>query len=712
MIRKIYLSFVLLCILNISVFNKEKPSPLFHYGAEVSLGLNMHFADFNKLEGIPNCCPKFTNTLGLGWNLSLLLRKDFPSNFAVQLRAGFNSEGLTFKEKEFIGNTSVKYEEDPTKIVLVPVTVEHYLTPKLFGVYIEPLGLYRFYDNFWVTFGFNFSNLILTKFDQKEIIYSPDNITFIDGKKERNEYFDLEIPEVKKFLVRPTIGFTYDFEIFDNAFVSPIIRYVFPIQNLTNVNWKISYLNLGVSARFPIYPPPEVQYYYDTLYIRDTIRVLVLGLKTERLALEEKTTQTKKEKVSGGYRFTTTIREKYKLEIPKVSEILTDLKIIGKSRIGEIQNNPTLIIEELETEEMFPLLPYVYFPTGSWELEKTNMILLSKNQTQFFDENSLSWNTLKIYDNLLNIIGKRLKQNPKETIVLTGCNSNTGIETNNIELSRKRAEAVKDYLVNIWGIDPKRITIKARNLPEKMTNPNIPEGIEENQRVEISSNNWKILQPVRLSQIQKTSNPPIIEILPEVSSESPIKGWSVSVEQGGTLIREYSGIEVPSLLVWNVEEEPMPKLEEPIDIQLSVVDIFDQKSVADQSLSIEQRTIKKKREELLGDTKIERFSLIVFEFDKAEILPQHVPILNEIKNKIAPNSRVTISGYTDRIGESSYNKELALRRCLAIKNFLGLSDNQVVLQPIGNEILLFDNSLPQGRSYCRTVQIVIETPIK
>jgi outer membrane protein OmpA-like peptidoglycan-associated protein len=711
--KRLILLTILIELFCLALFSNETNKPLFHYGGEIDLGLNLHFAGFNKLQNIPNCCPKYTSTVGLGWSVSLLLHKDISSDFALRLRAGLNSEGLTFKENEFIGNTSVKYVTDPNNIVLVPVSVTHYLTSKILGIYLEPSVKYRIYEKLWAGLGLNFSNLILTRADQKEVIASPDNIVFIDGKKERNEYFDLEIPNARKFYFRPTIDISYDFKLFDNAYISPLIRYAIPLQNLSNVNWKISYINFGLSARFPVYPPPEIHYYYDTLFIRDTSTIALLGLDVERVYLTAANVEkTFKERVSDGFLFKTIIREQYRREVPQVSQLFTSIKVLGKSRTGDIQLNPTLIIEEIETEEMFPLLPYVYFPTGEWDLKKTSMKLLEKNEVKNFSETTLPWNTLKIYENLLNIIGKRLQVYPKEEIVLVGCNSNTGVEVNNLGLSKKRAEAVKEYLVNVWGVDPKRIKIKARNLPEKMTNPIIPEGIEENQRVEIYSKDWKLFQPVSLRQIQRTSNPPFVEIFPEVKSDSPIKGWRVTVAQENEMLREYSGVDIPSKIIWNVEEEPIPKIEEPVEVQFFAVDILNQKSVSKESVKIVQKTIKKKREELFEDKKIEKFSLIVFDFDKAEILPLHVPILDEIKKKILPNSKVIISGYTDKIGEAAYNKQLALRRCLAVKNYLNLSDSQVVLEPVGNDVLIYDNSIPQGRSYCRTVQITIETPIK
>jgi outer membrane protein OmpA-like peptidoglycan-associated protein len=693
--------------------SESERKPWFYFGGALDLGINIHWADFNRLQDIPNCCPKFRTTTGVGWNLALLFQRELHMDWQARLRLGFDYEGIQFKENEFIGNTPVKYVTDLNQIVLVPVNVEHTLKPKLYGIYLEPSILYNVYDNLWLNLGLNLTQFVLTKVDQKEEIVSPDNIVFIDGSRIRNQYNDLDIPSVKKLYFRPLLGISYNFKVFGDAFISPEVRFAFPLNNISNVDWKVSYINIGATIRFPVYPPPEIHYYYDTVYVRDTSTVAILGLKESRVFLTEtKATLTEKKKVSDGYLFKTYISEKYTREVPKLSQLSTDIKVLGRSRQGEIQENPTLTIEELETEEMFPLLPYVFFPEGSANLDSASVKLVTKDKTKEFDENNLSWNTLAIYSELLNIIGKRLKQNPSAKLTLVGCNSNTGVEAKNTELSQRRAESVKSYLVNVWGIKPERISVKFRNLPEKFTNPTLPEGRAENQRVEIYSTDWEILKPVRLSRIQRTSNPPIIEIIPSVQSDSPVESWGISVEQSGSVLRQFTGTETTSNIIWNVEEEPIPRFEEPVEISFYAKDILGQKDVSKKSLKIEQKTIKKKREELLGDKKIERFSLIVFDFDKAEILPQQIPILNEIKKKIADNSRVIIAGYTDRIGEPSYNKDLARRRCLVVQKFLGLPDEKVELQPVGSDVLLFDNDLPQGRSYCRTVQIIIETPIK
>lgn len=700
-------------ILSSSLYANGKEEPIFYYGIGGGLGLNLHVADFNKLEGIPSCCPKYTTATGLGWNLSIFGRKEIIEKTDIALRLGFSYEGAQFVENEFIGNTSVKYVSDLSRIVIKQAYVDHYLQSKIYSLFVEPSASYLLFERFWISLGLNVSNLVLTKINQYEKLTSPDSVVFIDGKTTRNSYSDLDIPNPNRWEIRPSFGASYDFNFLGDGKISPEIHFLLPFQNISNVSWKILQITFGVSVRFPVYPPPEIHYYYDTTYVRDTAVVAVLGLKETRLSMVEPPRfKTEKLEVEDGYLFKTTIDESYRKEIPKLTRLDVGLKAVGKSREGQVQNNPTLVIEEIETEEMFPLLPYVFFPEGVGDLTRTSLEILSKDQVSKFDEGKLPWRTLEIYSNLLNIIGKRLKENPRSKITIVGCNSGQGAEAKGLELSKQRATSVRNYFVDVWGIDASRIQIKIQNLPDKPSNPAIPEGIEENQRAEIYSDNSEILQPIRLNEIQRTANPPIVELFPYVESEAPVKGWNLNIEQGGQVLRSFSGVDVPDKVVWKVEEEPIPRLEQPIQFNLSATDIVDQKQSATMSLNIEQKTIRKKREELLGDKKVEKFSLILFDFDKADISAKQKLLLEGIRKKIKPNSKVIIAGFTDKIGEEQYNKDLALRRCLETKKFLGVPDSQIILNPVGSEYLLYDNSTPQGRSYCRTVQITIETPIR
>jgi len=215
-----------------------------------------------------------------------------------------------------------------------------------------------------------------------------------------------------------------------------------------------------------------------------------------------------------------------------------------------------------------------------------------------------------------------------------------------------------------------------------------------------------------MKDIVRTANPPIIEIRPDLWSEVGIDKWEINVSQKGQLLRNYSGVGNGNNNSWDIEDEPIPSLEEPILVKLDYQDKSGNKRTIEKNLKISQLTIKKKRFELKDDKRIERFSLILFDYDKSELTEQQKKLLQDIKSKIQPNSKVIISGFADRTGEEAYNKELSARRNAEVQKILKVSDSQLVMQNVGSSELLYDNSSPEGRSYCRTVKVSIETPVK
>ena len=63
------------------------------------------------------------------------------------------------------------------------------------------------------------------------------------------------------------------------------------------------------------------------------------------------------------------------------------------------------------------------------------------------------------------------------------------------------------------------------------------------------------------------------------------------------------------------------------------------------------------------------------------------------------------------MGESDYNRKLSARRADAVRKRLtsAMPLTAIRSEGVGESRLLFDNALPEGRFYCRTVQILIET---
>jgi outer membrane protein OmpA-like peptidoglycan-associated protein len=129
------------------------------------------------------------------------------------------------------------------------------------------------------------------------------------------------------------------------------------------------------------------------------------------------------------------------------------------------------------------------------------------------------------------------------------------------------------------------------------------------------------------------------------------------------------------------------------------------------TIQTERITLRKKKELRIKDTLIERFALILFEFDKSSLSPMNQRIAQEIKKSIKYNSRVAITGYADIIGDSTYNYTLSEARCKEVARFLNLVPGTYSIKPFGGKIIPFENETPQGRAYSRTVMIEVKTPI-
>jgi outer membrane protein OmpA-like peptidoglycan-associated protein len=157
-------------------------------------------------------------------------------------------------------------------------------------------------------------------------------------------------------------------------------------------------------------------------------------------------------------------------------------------------------------QELHPLLPYIFFDSASAAVPDRYALFHSPQEASSFNEADLPSNSLDIHHRLLDIIGSRMQHFSETRIEIVGCNSKQPEIGEVIEVSKKRGETVRDYLVRIWGIDSGRITmLPPRDLPQYRSNIKDPLGIVENRRVEIYTNNWEIIKPI--ITYRSTANP-------------------------------------------------------------------------------------------------------------------------------------------------------------------------------------------------------------
>jgi len=86
---------------------------------------------------------------------------------------------------------------------------------------------------------------------------------------------------------------------------------------------------------------------------------------------------------------------------------------------------------------------------------------------------------------ILDDVALRMKQEPTSTATVIGYNDDKENTGPNHDLDRRRAEAVRDYLVSRHGIDPSRITVEGRDAREPIGDNTTAEGRLRNRRVQI-----------------------------------------------------------------------------------------------------------------------------------------------------------------------------------------------------------------------------------
>ena len=709
----------------------SRKMPKFYWGVYgLGLNLNMHFANFSKVSiDCPTCVSKDHGNYGFNSGLKfafgglfeyplydkingqVVKPADNIAPMSVGVRLGYSNFDADFSVEADVGNVI-----GPGG-VSTKGTSKHILENKISAINLSPYFSYKLADGFVSNIGVNFNLLTKNIFTQNETLVSPPNASFSDGQKSRNDWTDQEIPNVNKLIAGLSLGFEYHVPLNSKKtiFLVPELKYNFNFINVaSDLNWKISALQVGFAFKFPYFEGEE-KIIPNTIYRRDTIIEYKKGITAPEIVLANST----KNIVAGGY--DTIITEKYIRYLPQTFDLTASLKYYGIDDKNRRIDVPTVIIEEFESQESSPILPIIYFPDGNADLSQTKMKLLTVNETRHFSELHLKSDLFEIYYHTLNIIGKRLKENPRAQIRIVGYSSGFGLDKQNDDVIwQKRANTVKDYFVNVWKIEEKQFKKIERGEPEKREegSRSFEDVVIENQKVQIFTDDLPLLKPVTLSEIEKISNPPQIGFEIAANSGNGLENYALTLSQGSKEIRNFSSNSLNSeklnqVITWDIGVEPIPELEEAVDAVFVVKDKQKQTKTVSDKINIKQRTIKHKRELIIDDIKIDRYSLVLFDIDKANITPLQNEILKDIKKNIKPNSKLFITGHADRTGDMIYNENLARRRCEEVNKIIN-PDSKInaTLEAIGSSKLLYDNSSPEGRAFSRTVRVEIHTPIK
>jgi len=104
-----------------------------------------------------------------------------------------------------------------------------------------------------------------------------------------------------------------------------------------------------------------------------------------------------------------------------------------------------------------------------------------------------------------------------------------------------------------------------------------------------------------------------------------------------------------------------------------------------------------------------------FDFDKSNIRPDAVPILDEAARtlKEAGDVTVAVDGYTDAIGTVEYNERLSMRRATAVEQYLeneGVAASRMTVHGFGKSNPVATNETAEGRAQNRRVELIVNNP--
>jgi outer membrane protein OmpA-like peptidoglycan-associated protein len=639
-------------LVNLNAQSKEKEIPL-NIGGYIGGNFNMHNADFNSTSVFDLLAQPdiYGSENSLGLNGGLIFNIPIDQTFVFSGRLGLHGAGIDlFTQDTFMESSTFD-----------SVYTDDFKTSLLYGEIDLFMQFHNVIpvDNFYLLAGLELGFPISATFERTETNNYVDNIqattTTLNTAGDISE---------TNFRAAIALAAGYMIEIDDNIFLTPEVSFRFPFTDVAELDnpfsdgWNFAQLRAGVSLTFglgddEVEPEPE--------------SMMEVGFK--------------------------------------------EIRAYNKDGIAyEVDN---IRVEEVQYTELFPIVPYVFYNEGSKYPAATTQTLTAERETGKFDISQMDPDAIEINKNTLDIIGIRMQENTDAELKITGT-VDSKTEKGNKQLAQSRAQQAKDYLVNNYGISADRIEAVGALKPSKPSSNRVEDGVAENRRVEFSTKDPTLLNPMLIEkERQSIANPDLVEFVPEINSTDSVTTWQLELSQSGSLIKNFRGDGVPNEIQWGIRPNQLAASDLPVEYNFTVENEKGKSDNYTGSIPVEYISTSQRSKEEKPDKTVSKFSLVVFDFDSPEISAHDKEIIdNNILPAIEYNSTVQIYGYSDRIGQEDYNKKLALNRARNVKKYISskAKDAKYEVYGIGESIQPYDNDLTIGRQLSRTVQIYIITP--
>ncbi|MFN4985854.1 MAG: OmpA family protein [Ignavibacteria bacterium] len=610
-------------------------------------------------------CGAFSNGVSPGLYVGL------TGDYAIFGDALEFGAGITFQQRpaQLTVSTQAGFEVlDPVSQKYVPLVRENLFESTLgyvaFEVHVRSRPLQDV--PIFIRASFDAGNPLVDKsYSQTEQIVSPEGVLFPDGRQVRTTGQGTFPGLGTSMGVGGGIGFVYD--LTQEVEIAPEVSYRYGLNSLTtSTTWNQSWIGAGIAIRYrmreseepppPPAPPPPPP--------------------------------------------------------PPIAEVVSEPEP-APAVIASLSTMP-LEIRETVVTQTFPLLPYLFFDSASAVLPAKYGFT---DQTSTFDEKGLPKETLPIYYRILDIVGARMRSNSKGKLVITGttdvAEGASGDERSSIAVAR--AQTVADYLRGRWNVAADRLVVRTAGKPLNPSRESYAEGAAENRRVELSSTDESLLGPILHTRFNEYV--PVQsrhDFSTTIRNPERAERWKLSVVHDGKPIGSRQGkLLPPETLTFDLSQEmtnqlgPVTGTIDTLVATLEVEQVDREPAVATKEFSL-RKTV--------SNYEVSRLSLIVFDYDRSDISEQNREMMERVvKSATGQGSTARIVGTTDKLGERDHNMQLSQDRAKSVESFVRSIAPSLDIQEvrgIGPDQLPYDNSIPEGRFYCRTVSLQITTPLR
>lgn len=628
---------IVFCLAHLAVSSQVEKYELFTVQPKIGFGYNLYSADFNSFEGAADC-GRFKKGSGSGLFPGALFERSLDATKSIGL-------ALSYINRSGVLSIDYIYPLRNPDNTITKAKIEDKIDAELSYLEISPSFVYSLTDDFIKgplrAIGSLRFGLPLTKtFEQYEEIVSPAGAVFIDNgvRRKRRDIAAGDIKSINNLAFGITFGLENNLKIGNNTFFTQTLSFDYNFNDVTSdANWKVFGVRLDLGLRYSLFrtveqPKPAPPPPVEIdIYIEPPKEPLV------------------------------EIRQK---------------QFDGKVFVGN---------ELLATS---PLVNAVFFARNSDKIPDYYSDAVPASINYFVS------NPVELHKYLLPRIVEIVKHNPKARITVEGATSGPANEPEGIELARRRAENVKSRLVAL-GVPENIVKISARVSPRFPSNQDFPEGIDENQRVDILVSNAPLQEYVDLQKYSEIQGKISLLIATENIDNSEILKITDSFTNSE---KQFSGsglVEIPLKKRLNDLEDKI--LTYSIKLNDSTYFVF--KDTLAISLFPKE----------VIELNLNNFEAILrFDYNSSELSEDNKGLLRQLSEKLPANSTIVILGSADALGTAERNVRLSRERASNTEQFIrSIVGNKFKIET-GISEEKFDETTPQGRFLNRSIRIRVK----